>query len=60
MDAAPENLRRNCHPSCVQKPELRCAECADWLAAADRIEELEAALKRCVEMPGPTYPIEGR
>lgn len=26
-------------------------------SAAARIEELEEALKRCAEMPGPTYPM---
>lgn len=48
-EPTPENLRGNCHPFCIRKPELSCATCRDWLATADliesqqaRIEELEA------------------
>lgn len=44
MEPTPENLRRNCHRICLGSRSLACDECRDWKAAADRIEELEAAL----------------
>lgn len=39
------DLRRNCHPSCIRKPELSCATCRDWLATADLIESQQARIE---------------
>jgi hypothetical protein len=54
----PENLRVHTmiRKGCDLVP-CDCPTCVLIHAAADRIEELEAALHRVSTMPGPTYPL---